>query len=119
MKASFYRRARLVLLLGLCAAWLATPLIAEICAAMPAECHHPMPCCPPGSSQRQCSTALCPAQVSQKAKPAQTIGDRTHIRPQFVPRDAQLAERSGPLWELTAGLHYSPPVFRLKDDLRI
>jgi hypothetical protein len=114
-----YRRARLVLMLALCAAWTATPLIADICAAASAHCHRQLPCCPPSGGSKNCSPALCPAQASQRAVRVRAVGERAQARSVVVPVRSASKVRHLPVRELIAGLHYLPPVFRLKDDLRI
>lgn len=119
MPGGLYRRVRLGLLLTLCAAWLVTPLIAAFCASMPVHCNHPMPCCPTDGNARQCPQGLCPAEVSQKAELLQAAGTQAHSRLEFVAQPAPAPMQQNPVHELTVGLHYSPPVFRLKDDLRI
>ncbi|MGB6692461.1 MAG: hypothetical protein WBE76_31855 [Terracidiphilus sp.] len=101
------------------AAWSATPLVAEMCAATPAHCQRHMPCCPPSSSGGEnCSPVLCPAQTSQRAVQNRTIRATPPLRIAAVPARPAL-HKSVPVRELTCGMHYSPPVFRLKDDLRI
>lgn len=121
MTAVSHRRARLVLMLALCATWATTPLIAAICAVPASHCHRSaqMPCCPPSSTSRGCSMNLCPAQASQRAVPTKAIGDRTPARAAAQTVGPQIPARFAPVRELTSGLHFSPPVFRLKDDLRI
>jgi hypothetical protein len=115
----FYRGLRLVLTLALCVAWAATPLIAEMCAVTPVHCRRHMPCCPPSSSGGEnCSPILCPAQTSQRAVQSRTVRATPPLRIAAVPARPALYKRV-PVRELTCGMHYSPPVFRLKDDLRI
>lgn len=110
---------RLTLMLAICGLWAVTPLIVEACVTMPTHCQRKMPCCPrSGSHGNNCAPGLCPAEVSQKALPTRTA----HAVPLLaIPLPATLAKPAVRLSarELTAGLYYSPPVFRLKDDLRI
>lgn len=116
---SFDRRLRLALTLALCLAWAATPLIAQMCAITPTHCQRHMPCCPPsGSGSQNCSPSLCPAEASQRAVQTRIVVTAPPMRVAAAPaRPATRAEV--PFRELTCGLRYSPPVFRLKDDLRI
>lgn len=118
---SIYRRLRLVLMVALCAMWAATPLIAEFCASLGTECHRHahMPCCPPSGGSRSCAPTLCPAQASQRAVRTRTIRDIAKARPIPLPIRYERPVRRAPVRELTGGLHYSPLVFRLKDDLRV
>jgi hypothetical protein len=119
MAGLFHRRLRLMLTLALCAAWATTPLIAEMCAATHTHCQRHMPCCPPSSSGGEnCSPVLCPARASQRAVQTRTIRATPPLRIAAVPARPALHTRV-PVRELTRGMHYSPPVFRLKDDLRI
>lgn len=106
-------------MLAICGLWAVTPLIAEICDATPSHCQRQMPCCPhSGSRSNNCAPGLCPAEASQRALPTRTA--------QALPTIASPVPATFPgpavrvsVRELTAGLYYSPPVFRLKDDLRI
>src|SRR5579863_9965988 len=118
---SFYRRARLVLMLALCAMWAATPLVAEFCASAAPECHRhvQMPCCPPSGGSHNCSPTLCPAQASQRAVRTRTVRDIAKAQPLPAPIRTASRTRPAPVRELSEGLHYAPAVFRLKDDLRI
>jgi hypothetical protein len=115
----FDRRLRLGLTLVLCLAWAATPLIAEMCAATPAHCQRHMPCCPPSSSgSENCAPILCPARASQRAMQTRIVRAAPLVRVAVVPARPAVRARV-PMRELTGSLHYSPSVFRLKDDLRI
>jgi hypothetical protein len=118
---SVYRRVRLVLILALCAMWVSTPLIAEICSSAAPQCHRhaQMPCCPPAGGDHNCAPTLCPAQASQRAVRTQPIRNLAKARPMVVPIRTKRPGLHEPVRELVAGLHYSPPVFRLKDDFRI
>lgn len=109
----------MTLTLALCALWAVTPLIVAACVTMPTHCQRRMPCCPhSGSPSKNCAPGLCPAEASQRALPTRTA----HVAPLLaIPLPAALDEPAVRISvrELTAGLYYSPPVFRLKDDLRI
>jgi hypothetical protein len=116
---SFDRRLRLGLTLALCLAWAVTPLIAQRCAATPTHCQRHMPCCPPSSTGgKNCSPVLCPAQESQRAVQTRIVRATALPRVAAVPGRPAFRARV-PVRELTGGLHYLTPVFRLKDDLRI
>ena len=114
----FDRRLRFGLTLAFCLAWAATPLIAQMCAATPAHCQRHMPCCAPSGSGKTCSPNLCPAQESQRAVQTRIVGAQPLLRIAVVSARPTGCVRA-PQRELTCGLHYSPSVFRLKDDLRI
>jgi hypothetical protein len=62
---------------------------------------------------------LCPAQASERAILSNAIGDHAPARAASQPLSPLIPMRFTPARELTSGLHYFPPVFRLKDDLRI
>jgi len=106
-------------MLALCAGWASTPLIAQMCAASPALCQRHMPGCPRSHSAPVCSPGLCPAFESQRAVKQRAFGERAAVQPAAVRLQAAAPAPASPLRELTSGLHYSPPVFQLKDDLRI
>jgi hypothetical protein len=119
MRATLRRPIRLLLMLALCAGWAATPLIAQMCAASPALCQRHMPGCPRSHSAPGCSPALCPALESQRAVKQRAFSERVAVRPAAIRLHAAAPAPALPQRELTSGLHYSPPVFQLKDDLRI
>ena len=108
-------------MLALCAMWAGTPLIAELCAIPATHCnrHMQMPCCPPAAGTSNCSMNLCPAQASERAVPTRVARAKAPVRAVAVAVLPVIAPRTAPARELTSGLHYSPTVFRLKDDLRI
>ncbi len=112
---------RLVLMLALCTLWATTPLIAEFCAIPATHCdrHMQMPCCPPAAGSPNCSTNLCPAQVGERAVVTRAARAKAPARAVAATVQPQAASPAAHARELTSGLHYSPPVFRLKDDLRI
>jgi hypothetical protein len=112
---SLYRRARPLQGFALCAVWaLAAPQV-RVCALMSA----PMPCCPEQNSG-SCSLGECAEQAREKADPASVVSRDVH---QPLPPAAAFAAsaQSGRHFARAPGLTptYRPPVFRLKEDLRI
>ena len=120
MTGLLFRRLRLLLAVALCAAWAATPLIAQICAETPVHCRRHMPCCPYQSSRRgeNCAPGLCPAEASQRAVRTRTVRAPLKVRIASEPV-RRAAEQRIAIPESIAGLQYRAAVFRLKDDLRI
>jgi hypothetical protein len=110
-------RVFLSLALSAAAVWFAMATSA-VAVVMPSRhCHRvPMPCCPPNDAGiPHCVAAQCIVELPQKAEApnllvAQAAGAVQIVAPQRFPALAPaLAESAA--WQ--------PPVFRLKDDLRI
>jgi hypothetical protein len=101
---------------ALAAVWMVTVVSAGAAVTRAMECHN-MPCCPAtGASSAQCAGSTCVEQVPQKSESnakAPVLQASIWV--------GMIAERaySAPARELTAGLRFGPPVFRLKDDFRI
>jgi hypothetical protein len=123
---SLHRRTHRILALALSAIWIATLAFADTAVAPAMQCERGhMPCCPrtgdsEGCMGNNCSAARCAEQAPEKAE-ARVVkaqeGEAVAAAP--VRRDAKERPAVEPVSELTSGLRFSAPVFRLKDDLRI
>jgi hypothetical protein len=119
MTGALHRRIRAGLVFALCAVWAAMPLLAQVCAATVSHCHHQMPCCPRTGDSRDCSPGLCPAQVSQRVTENKPLRDLAEAQLALLPimLERQVFQES--ICALQMERHSSPPVFQLKDELRI
>jgi hypothetical protein len=118
MKGCWRRSLSRVLITALTAVWMVTVVSAGAAVTREMPCHGiNMPCCPPsGASSARCSGAQCVEQIPQKSE-ASARAPVLHASAWV----GLVTERSfsAPVRELTTGLRYGPPVFRLKDDFRI
>jgi predicted transglutaminase-like cysteine proteinase len=117
-----HRRTLRALALALAAVWVVTLAFADTAVTPAMHCQRGhMPCCPQSSSSESCSTARCAEQIPEKAEAQLTQDQEDEIQAVVPPVPTAIAPRLTPEFvrELTAGLRYQTPVFRLKDDLRI
>jgi hypothetical protein len=111
-----------VLAVALCAGWVATLAFADTAVTPAMHCPRGhKPCCPQSGSGESCSTARCTEQIPEKAEARVLEAPASETQAAVAPVRIAEAQRSAaePARELTAGLHYHAPIFRLKDDLRI
>jgi len=118
--ATVHRRISRVLALALTTVWVVTLAFAETAVTTAMHCQRHMPCCPQNSNGESCSGTQCTEQVPEKAEIQQARADEAETA--VVPAadtGAAAREAAESNRELTPGLRYRAPVFRLKDDLRI
>jgi len=109
----------MVLILALCAAFTATPALAEYIASVQAACHGQMPCCPVSGGGMGCSHPQCGAVARIHAELVTTVRESAPLVPAGSPHRRLASQQSGPT-ALAADLpSHRSPVFRLKEDLRI
>jgi hypothetical protein len=108
-----------MLVLALCAAWIAAVACANA-QPTPGMHRHHMPCCPQDDAGTQCcSPAQCAVQAPKKTEAQSRDQVRTLLVADAVFSDLAVTPRAGELREMTPGLRFAGAVFRLKDDLRI
>src|ERR1035438_2994996 len=109
------------LTLALSAVWILTLAFADTAVAPAMHCQRShMPCCPRSGDGESCSSARCREQVREKAESQMGKakgGEAVCVPPARIAPSSRSAQE--PVRELTSGLRYRAPVFRLKDDLRI
>jgi hypothetical protein len=114
-----HRRTWRLLALALSGLWIVTLASAETDFAPGMRCHH-MPCCPrSGGNGESCTGTRCTEQVPEKSE-SEVVQARE--RPSAAPSTPKAVSGNAapaPVRELTSGLAFRTPVFRLKDDLRI
>ncbi len=116
-----HRRSYRVLALLLSAVWIVT-LVSSDTAVTPAmHCNRShMPCCPrTGGNGESCSGAQCTEQVPEKSETQAAPARERQVAAAAVRRDTCRAAAAVPVREITAGLRFEAPVFRLKDDFRV
>jgi hypothetical protein len=110
------------LILALSAVWVVTLAFADTAVTPAMHCQRGhMPCCPRSGDGESCSSARCTEQVPEKAE-AQVERAKEGEAQAVVPAGYDGASgrfAQEPVRELTSGLRYQAPVFRLKDDFRI
>jgi hypothetical protein len=121
-----HRRTSRVLALALAAVWVVTLAFADTAVTPAMRCQRGhMPCCPrtgdsEGCAGENCSAARCTEQVPEKAEgQAGRVAEREAAALPGPRLDDGNQGAGWPVRELTSGLRYQSPVFRLKDDLRI
>lgn len=114
------RRIARLLSLAVASVWIVTLVWAVTAVTPPLHCQRShMPCCPSGES---CSNAPCTEQIPEKTeKQAVHAKERDSARTTKagVPLPVLRRGSAALVRELSAGLRFCCPVFRLKDDLRI
>jgi hypothetical protein len=120
----FHRRTSKVLALALAAVWVVTLAFADTAVTPAMRCQRGhMPCCPrtgdsEGCTGESCSAARCTEQVPEKAEGQAGHAKEGEAATSAVGKNGA-APAQEPVRELTSGLRYQSPVFRLKDDLRV
>jgi|SRR5579863_2689585 hypothetical protein len=117
-----HRRTGRALALALSAVWVVTLAFADTAVTPAMHCQRGhMPCCPRSGNGESCSDARCTEQVPEKAEAQGVQAKEGETQAVVSPVLVDGAKRFSPepRRELTAGLRYCAPVFRLKDDLRI
>lgn len=112
------RRTRKLLVVALAAIWVATLACADTVVPAAHPPHRPMPCCPrSGKQSAQCPPDQCD-QAFEKTD-ARFAAGASALHRASAPRPRIPQPSLSPVRELTPGLFFRAPVFRLKDDLRI
>ncbi|HLY43553.1 MAG TPA: hypothetical protein VKR52_20235 [Terracidiphilus sp.] len=118
MKLHGNLRLRIVLIVALCAAFAATPALAEYIASVQTACRGQMPCCPVSSGEIGCTHPQCGVVARLHAELVTTIPARSAVVAADVFRWMPTIVRSRAPFPMAFAPH-RPPVFRLKEDLRI
>lgn len=114
-----------MLALALAAVWVVTVAFADTAVTPAMRCQRGhMPCCPrtgdsEGCAGESCSSVRCTEQVPEKAEGQVVHAKDGETATPAVGKNGASAPAQEPVRELTSGLRYQSPVFRLKDDLRI
>jgi len=116
---SFHRRLRIFLVTALCAVFAAGVGSAQVVALEGHHCGQNMPCCPSSGPLDGSSQPSCNALVHDHSLSVTTANKTIQLHPAPVPPRAVSLAAGSPLPASVSRPLHRPPVFQLKDDLRI